>query len=98
MKNACTYHQHCPVCGRSLRINVTLLGQAVYCQHCGGGFIACDPCNPHGGRDAREERVDELLEQASLLLAAGTHSPPEGSAGEVSAAILTPATRESSSQ
>ncbi|MFM9195658.1 MAG: zf-TFIIB domain-containing protein, partial [Planctomycetia bacterium] len=36
------YHQNCPVCGRNLRIRVTLLGRLVYCQHCGGGFVASD--------------------------------------------------------
>jgi hypothetical protein len=74
MKNACTYHQHCPVCGRSLHVNVTLLGQTVYCQHCGGGFVACDPCNARRVSNSREERVDELLERASLLLSAGDHT------------------------
>ncbi|RLS33482.1 MAG: hypothetical protein DWH79_07220 [Planctomycetota bacterium] len=36
------FFQGCPVCGRSLRIRVTLLGRRVYCQHCGGGFVAQD--------------------------------------------------------
>lgn len=69
MRNSCTYHQNCPVCGRSLRVNVTLLGQTVYCQHCGGGFVACDPCNDRSPVVAQEQRVDRLLERASLLLA-----------------------------
>lgn len=68
MKNSCTYNQNCPVCGRSLRINVTLLGRTVYCQHCGGGFVACDPCSERVASASQEERVDELLERASLLL------------------------------
>lgn len=103
MRNACTYHQHCPVCGRSLHVNVTLLGQTVYCQHCGGGFVACDPCNASGAGNSREERVDELLERVSLLLAGGVHAPSDGakldaSLDAFSASILTPASRESSRQ
>ena len=43
--NPVCYHQSCPVCGRNLRIRVMLLGQRVYCQHCGGGFIATDVCD-----------------------------------------------------
>jgi hypothetical protein len=48
---------------------VTLLGQEVYCQHCGGGFVACDPCNDRSPVAAQDQRVDRLLERASLLLA-----------------------------
>jgi len=99
MKNACTYHQRCPVCGRSLHVNVTLLGQTVYCQHCGGGFVACDPCNTHAGSNSREERVDELLKRASLLLSAAVHARSEESAAVLSPdKILTPDSRESSVQ
>ncbi len=76
MKNACTFHQRCPVCGRSLHINVTLLGQTVYCQHCGGGFVACDPCNASAVSSSSEERADELLERASLLLSTAAHDRP----------------------
>ena len=42
MSDSVYYHQGCPVCGRMLRIGVRLLGQRVYCQHCGGGFRATD--------------------------------------------------------
>jgi len=42
MGNPVYYHQGCPVCGRTLRIRVTLLGKRVFCQHCGGGFLAMD--------------------------------------------------------
>ena len=34
------FNQTCPVCGRTLRVQVKLLGRQVYCQHCGGGFVA----------------------------------------------------------
>jgi hypothetical protein len=65
--------QPCPVCGRTLRIGVMLLGRRVFCQHCGGGFVAADPAlGPPGdasvasaGRDAT---VDRLLEQAAIVL------------------------------
>jgi hypothetical protein len=65
------YHQPCPVCGRSLRVGVTLLGRRVYCQHCGGGFIASDPAlGETTDRKAavRDAAVDRLLEQAALVL------------------------------
>jgi hypothetical protein len=75
MENPVSYHQHCPVCGRSLLIAVTLLGHRVYCQHCGGGFLATSEVGTRAdGRltAAREQdrlhRVDELIERASLVL------------------------------
>ena len=43
MSNVVHYYQPCPVCGRSLRIRVSLLGKRVFCQHCGGEFRAADP-------------------------------------------------------
>jgi hypothetical protein len=65
------FHQGCPVCGRTLRIGVNLLGSRVYCQHCGGGFRASDAALG-AGRDAAERPsasiVDELLERAELVL------------------------------
>ena len=70
--------QHCPVCGRMLQVRVNLLGQRVYCQHCGGGFVAMDePIRPAPGEAAPSavDRVDELLERAALVLErAGTES------------------------
>lgn len=69
MTSAVFFHQSCPVCGRTLQIRVHLLGRRVYCQHCGGGFVARDaalgPADP--GRRAIEA-VDDLLERASALL------------------------------
>jgi hypothetical protein len=63
------YHQRCPVCGRMLQIRVNLLGQRVYCQHCGGGFVALDehPASAGVGKSTAD-RVDELLEEAALML------------------------------
>ena len=62
--------QHCPVCGRMLQVRVHLLGQRVYCQHCGGGFVAMDEqMQPAAGGPATVvDRVDELLERAALVL------------------------------
>jgi hypothetical protein len=66
------FHQGCPVCGRRLEINVGLLGKRVYCQHCGGGFVAMDasmqavPVAPRS--TDRAGKVDQLLEQAAVLL------------------------------
>ncbi|MFM8634973.1 MAG: response regulator [Planctomycetia bacterium] len=66
-----SFHQSCPVCGRTLRIGVNLLGSRVYCQHCGGGFRASDASlSDHGAAAERPSRsiVDELLERAELVL------------------------------
>lgn len=69
------YHQPCPVCGRSLVIRVTLLGRPVYCQHCGGRFIASDAAAPRD-RDAVARPqlaiVDELIERAAVMLGRGS--------------------------
>lgn len=65
------FHQHCPICGRMLQVRVNLLGQRVYCQHCGGGFTAMDEeLRPHAERPSRTaaSRADELLERAALVL------------------------------
>jgi hypothetical protein len=63
--------QHCPVCGRMLQVRVSLLGQRVYCQHCGGGFVALDermsPALGDGSRPV-DDKVDELLERAAVVL------------------------------
>ena len=69
--------QGCPVCGRRLQIDVALLGRRVYCQHCGGGFVAMDEALQGSGAVAAPERrdadvlhkADALLEQAALALA-----------------------------
>lgn len=69
------YHQSCPVCGRSLVIRVTLLGRPVYCQHCGGRFIASDAAVPRGReQEARPQAsvVDELIERAAVMLGRGS--------------------------
>jgi hypothetical protein len=55
-----------------LRIGVTLLGRRVYCQHCGGGFVAADlsmrgdPARDPA--DRKEAKVDNLLERAAVML------------------------------
>lgn len=67
------FHQTCPVCGRTLEIGVHLLGRTVYCQHCGGGFVALDDSLRAGrvvsGSADTSRRVDALLERAALMLA-----------------------------
>lgn len=75
LDNGVCYHQGCPVCGRMLRIQVVLLGSRVYCQHCGGGFVASDvSLHPDHGCDGpvdevpRSQHVDRLLERAAVLL------------------------------
>ena len=54
-----------------LRIGVRLLGQRVYCQHCGGGFRATDETleEDEGSLRAMEQiqenRIERLLERAA---------------------------------
>ncbi len=82
------FFQSCPICGRSLRIRVTLLGKKVFCRHCGGGFPARDGASAAGptapesslaralAEPSLDERVDHLLARASLMLArSATESP-----------------------
>jgi len=50
-----------------------LLGQRVYCQHCGGGFIATDagdnsPATRVTGGRPQSSIVDELIERAAAML------------------------------
>lgn len=70
--NPVCYHQNCPVCGRNLRIRVMLLGRRVYCQHCGGGFIATDSSAgnspPRPTNQPQSALVDELIERAAVML------------------------------
>ena len=60
------FNRSCPVCGRLLRIRVQLLGQRVYCQHCGGGFTAVDESLSAGAPGL--ERVDDLIARADRVL------------------------------
>jgi len=75
------YHQRCPVCGRMLQIRVNLLGRRVYCQHCGGGFVALDE-QPRvdGERPVKSaaDRADELLQRAALVLERAGLASEEG--------------------
>ncbi|MFM7108944.1 MAG: response regulator [Planctomycetaceae bacterium] len=59
------FNRSCPVCGRLLRIRVHLLGQRVYCQHCGGGFTALDESL---GARSPSDRVDDLIARAERAL------------------------------
>ena len=78
MSDSVYYHQGCPVCGRMLRIGVRLLGQRVYCQHCGGGFRATDEAleDDEGAFRAvsqiQEDRIAMLLERASKAIVNST--------------------------
>jgi hypothetical protein len=94
MSGSVYYHQGCPVCGRMLRIGVRLLGQRVFCQHCGGGFRASDADlqHDHGDRTEGEpspiDRIEVLLQQAAATLertsmcSAPTREPAAGIAGD----------------
>lgn len=72
MPSSVAFHQGCPVCGRTVRIGIHLLGSRVYCQHCGGGFRASDPSLGDAGPGPTErpqpELVDDLLQRAERLL------------------------------
>ncbi|MFN5756426.1 MAG: hypothetical protein ACK54F_10755 [Planctomycetia bacterium] len=71
MNSPVCFHQGCPVCGRTLRIRVTLLGKRVYCQHCRGGFVAVDPSmgsTPPSAERVPDSMVDELIERAEWML------------------------------
>jgi len=69
------FGQACPICGRKLRIAVNLLGRRVYCQHCGGGFVAADESLRLGevsaddASRACDQTVDALLAKAEAMLA-----------------------------
>ena len=71
MSDSVYYHQGCPVCGRMLRIGIRLLGERVYCQHCGGGFRATDETLEEDEGVVRaieqiqEDRIEMLLERAT---------------------------------
>ncbi|NDC63843.1 MAG: response regulator [Planctomycetia bacterium] len=79
MVNPVSYHQRCPVCGRTLLIQVRLLGSRVYCQHCGGGFLATDSACAHADHDAVERPlesvVDDLLARAALRIEQAAAAP-----------------------
>jgi len=82
-----SYLQRCPVCSRLLRIRVSLLGKQVFCQHCGGKFLATDPatrrhaaaatgcCHDGDGRsvDPLLERVESVLQRAGQAVACHGH-------------------------
>ena len=84
MTNPVYFFQPCPVCGRSLRIRVGLLGRQVYCGHCQGHFTAAAPSltaprsgpvlrplEPAGPAEERvsDDRVEDLLDRATRRLA-----------------------------
>jgi len=68
MPHLVVYHQQCPVCGRQLEIGVKLLGHRVYCQHCGGGFIAHHEAAGEAGGPSVADKAAELIERAALVL------------------------------
>ncbi len=84
MNSPVYFHQGCPVCGRTLRIRVTLLGKRVYCQHCRGGFVAVDPSmgsTPPSAERVPDSMVDELIERAEWMLQQAASSDRSEEAG-----------------
>jgi hypothetical protein len=64
-----------------LEVRVNLLGRRVYCQHCGGGFVAMDEqMAPAGGGSGRTaaDRADELLQRAAAMLERAAAGPENG--------------------
>ena len=111
--HAISYLQRCPVCSRLLRIRVTLLGKQVFCQHCGGKFLATDPatrpcapaaevagCSHHDHShpaDPLLERVEAILQRAEVTAARGGQF--DGAvATSGQAAVWSRASRDSASQ
>jgi len=90
MSGSVYYHQGCPVCGRMLRIGVRLLGERVFCQHCGGGFRASDVALKTDGMAAIEQsqadRIELLLKRAATSL--GEDSGPSSAAFDQSEGLL----------
>ena len=62
MSNTVSFQKGSRVCGRWQQIPVTLLGKRVYCQHCGGGFVASDAALGSG------RVVDDLIARADAVL------------------------------
>jgi hypothetical protein len=61
------FQQSCPACGRRLLIRVEHLGEQVFCEHCGRGFVAHDAAVDGG---AGAESANSILARADRLLAA----------------------------
>jgi hypothetical protein len=65
MSHTTFFVQECPTCGRRLQIRVVYLGKRLYCQHCGGPFLAADsaasPLRSEPASARLLERAEELL-------------------------------------
>jgi hypothetical protein len=66
MSHTTFFVQECPTCGRRLQIRVVYLGRRLYCQHCGGPFVAADPA---GAPMPSTLTSSQLLDRAEQLLA-----------------------------
>ena len=66
------FHQHCPVCGRALRIEIKLADTDVVCQHCGGNFLAIAQKNNHCSDTispaSQRAKIESLLLQGSRVI------------------------------
>ena len=64
------FTQSCPICGRRVQVQASLLGLTVACQHCKGEFVV----EAGLGRSAAEgglesiEASDPLMERVELAL------------------------------
>lgn len=75
------FHQQCPVCGRVVRVRVSLLGRQVYCQHCQGSFVATDSSMgglPPTTTVVQSAGTDDLIERANELLARAGGNAADG--------------------
>ena len=66
MSHTTFFVQECPTCGRRLQIRVVYLGRRLYCQHCGGRFLAADSA---AGSIRSDLASSPLLDRADELLA-----------------------------
>ena len=70
--NKTFFHQHCPVCGRTLRIEKKLEATEVVCQHCGGDFLAIDQKFQQRSDTilpgSRQVKIESLLIQGSRVI------------------------------
>ena len=59
-----TFMLSCPVCGRSMRVPVQLLGRTAACGHCHGTFVVCengDGENTPLNKEALSNQLNPLL-------------------------------------
>jgi len=72
---ATAFLQPCPVCGRSLRVPVRLLGKTAACNHCAATLVTR---HLSGDRAIARDSRTTLMDRADALLAACCQRHPAG--------------------